>query len=234
MRDFIYRKFIHRLLQINDTPESIALGTAVGLFLAMTPTVGIQMILMIIVGTVIRANRLAGIIMVYISNPFTLIPIYWADYWIGAKLLGKELMAHSDFEDAFEGFILQLDSVGLWQASTGLAETLGWGIVMPMFLGGAVFGLVLGIPTYPLTLRMVRGHHRRKEHRKALLALREVRRREREDEEPHREELQHEEPGASEPDVAAPVGSRSSRPRSGTKEGNRNQKARNDACENPG
>ncbi len=56
---FFYRRFIQRILQINDTPESIALGTAVGIWLAMTPTVGIQMILMILIGTVLvwRVDR---------------------------------------------------------------------------------------------------------------------------------------------------------------------------------
>ena len=68
---------LHRILQLQGSAHSIALGTAIGLFVAMTPTVGLQMIIILIISLLIPANRLAGFIMVYISNPLTMVPIYW-------------------------------------------------------------------------------------------------------------------------------------------------------------
>ncbi len=171
---FLYRKIVHRLLQINDTPESIALGAAVGMWLAFTPTVGIQMILMIIIGTVIRANRLAGVIMVYISNPLTLLPIYWSDYYVGAVVLGRELRDRSWFISTCERFLEQVESAGPWHASVEFLQTQGE-IAWPMAVGGAVIGLVLALPTYPITLRLVRAHQRRKLHRQSLQTLRAIR-----------------------------------------------------------
>lgn len=184
---FLYRKIVRRLLQINDTPESIALGASVGMFIAMTPTVGLQMLIMIIVGTVIRANRLAGCVMVYISNPFTLIPIYWLDYWVGSKVLGLELVSRQRFTQQLESYLASIDSeklahgffVGLWNATTEFFEVQWDSIVWPSLVGGSLLGLVCAIPVYPLTLRGLRAHQRRRAHRQSLARLRDVLREER-------------------------------------------------------
>ena len=181
MRAFIYRNFIHPILKINDTAESIALGTAMGLVIAMTPTVGIQMVLVIILGTIVRANRFAGIVMVYLSNPFTMIPIYWLDYWVGAQVMGIPRISKETFEASFTTFGDILGDGGIWAALSFLME-LKLQIVVPMFLGGTLVGLLLAAPAYPLTLGIVRAHQRRKSHKKALQRLRELRRQEREQE----------------------------------------------------
>ena len=75
------------------TNAIVAGGVAMGIIIAMTPTVGIQMILVVIIHTIIRVNRLAGIIMVYISNPLTLIPIYWLDYVVGSIALNRKFIS---------------------------------------------------------------------------------------------------------------------------------------------
>ena len=67
--------FWRKLLQLDDTPESIALGAAVGMFVAWTPTVGIQMVVVILLALVIPMNRLAALIVIYISHPLTMIPM---------------------------------------------------------------------------------------------------------------------------------------------------------------
>ena len=178
-----YRQLLHKLLHINDTPESIALGVAFGAFVAMTPTVGIQIVIVLVCSVVIRANRLAGLVMIYISNPVTMIPIYWVDYIVGARALRMEVVSRADFEQHFTLFTDKLDtdfwgSFGaLWEGLLGL----GWEITVPMFTGGVLLGLLVGLPCYPLTLRGVRAHQRRKAHRQALQALRNLRRLEREE-----------------------------------------------------
>ena len=101
-------RFVKRFLHINDTPESIALGAAVGMFIGMTPTVGFQMLIMIVVGTVIRANRIAGVAMVYVSNPFTVLPIYWLDYLVGSTLLRWDTLTYAMFEETCQEFMDQL------------------------------------------------------------------------------------------------------------------------------
>ena len=67
------RSLLRHILMLDDTPHSIALGTAIGMFIGMTPTVGIQMILVIVFAFLVKPlftfNRIAALITVYISNP---------------------------------------------------------------------------------------------------------------------------------------------------------------------
>src|SRR5437867_5606952 len=86
------------ILMLDDTPHSIALGTAIGLFIAWTPTVGIHMILVVALALLLRANKVAGLIAVYISNPITLVPMYWIEYKLGAVVVDK----HITYEDVRE------------------------------------------------------------------------------------------------------------------------------------
>jgi len=157
---WIYRRFLAPVLRINDTPRALALGVALGVFIAMTPTVGVQMLLVVVIHTLVGANRLAGIVMVYISNPFTLVPIYWLDYVVGSFLLGRELCSYADFS-AHVGSVARL--AGRWEfwAATKELFSLGGDLAIPTFLGGIVVGLILAVPAYPLMLGAVRRHRRR-------------------------------------------------------------------------
>ena len=69
------RQWLRALLMLDDTPHHIALGTALGVFIAFTPTVGIQMILVLLLAMLVRPffrfNNVAGLIAVYITNPVT-------------------------------------------------------------------------------------------------------------------------------------------------------------------
>lgn len=175
---YLHRKFTRRILQINDTPESIAMGTAIGVFIAMTPTVGVQMILILIINTLVRANRIAGLVMVYLSNPFTMIPLYWLDYQVGTRVLGLAPVTHDRFESIFDSFLEDIRANEWWGAFKDFA-TVNFEIFMPMLTGGVLLGVLLATPVYPITLRLVRGHQRRRSHKQALLKLREIRREER-------------------------------------------------------
>ncbi len=184
---YLYKKLIRRILHINDTPEAIALGTALGVFLAMTPTIGIQMLLVIIFGTMIGANRLAGIVMVYISNPFTMIPIYWFDYWLGSRILGVQSITREAFEATLQGSIDHLKALELWAAFKALA-VVNFQVLLPTTIGGVVVGLLLAVPAYPITLRAVRAAQRLRAHKLALKNMREARKLEQSASRPRKEE----------------------------------------------
>ncbi len=175
-----YKKWFRRVLHIKDTPESIALGVTLGTLIAITPTVGIQMLLVILFGTLIGANRLAGIVMVYISNPFTLIPIYWLDYAVGTRLLGMQPIAREAFETAVLGSVDRLMKLEVW-AAVQMLWTGNTQILWPTLVGGTLLGFLVAIPVYPITLRAVRAAQRLRAHKLALQQLRAARRREREE-----------------------------------------------------
>ena len=148
---------LKRLLQLHGSPESIALGTAFGLFIGMTPTVGIQMIIILVVSLVIPIHRMAGLLTVYISNPLTVIPIYWLDYWVGLQCLARKGKSFDEFKSFWHQMEseAQANAEGWYQVGLELLRSIGNDVLGPLFLGGALVGLVVALPAYPLTLRMV-------------------------------------------------------------------------------
>lgn len=56
---------------------STARGIAIGLFIGLTPTVGIQIILMLLTCRFFRANFLAAFAVSWVSNPLTMAPLYY-------------------------------------------------------------------------------------------------------------------------------------------------------------
>ncbi len=143
------RQWLRAILQLKDTPHSIALGTAIGIFIGLTPTFGIQMLLVIAVACLtqpfFRFNRFAALVAVYISNPFTMIPIYWMNYRIGAIFTRTEI-TWSEFVDLFQ----YSSYTEWWSTFSNVFYTLG----TPLIVGSLLVATFLSLPTYPLMLRL--------------------------------------------------------------------------------
>ena len=138
------RTLLRAILMLDDTAHSIALGTAVGMFIGMTPTVGIQMILVVVFSFVVspffRFNRTAALITVYISNPITVAPIYWFNYKVGT-LIFEGHAAYDVFARA-----VRFDSFAeWWQAIQVLFGEIG----PPLIFGSLVVAIVSSALTYP-------------------------------------------------------------------------------------
>ncbi|MFN3531727.1 MAG: DUF2062 domain-containing protein [Candidatus Brocadia sp.] len=70
------------------TKTSIACGLAVGVFVALTPTMGVQMFLAVIVAYFLQVNIPAAVAACWITNPFTAPIIYTLQYKLGIWLSG--------------------------------------------------------------------------------------------------------------------------------------------------
>ena len=150
-----FRQMYRKLLQLDDTPHSIALGAALGMFITFTPTVGIQVLIVLILSMVVRFNRFAAIVLIYLSNPVTIIPIYYADYVIGLFVQGESGLSLEEFGLLWDQSVITAGEVGFWGATQVLFKSLGTDVIIPMFIGGGVLGGFVGVVTYPLTLSWV-------------------------------------------------------------------------------
>ncbi|MFN0198655.1 MAG: DUF2062 domain-containing protein [Planctomycetaceae bacterium] len=149
------RMLLRTILQLDDTPHSIALGTTVGMWIGMTPTVGIQMALVMIVVFLTRPffrfNVMAAIVTVYISNPITMIPLYWFHYKVGTLFMeGTVTREH------FTSIMQSEQITDSWWAVWNLMVALGW----PMILGSLVVATVCSIATYPSMWFLIRWFRR--------------------------------------------------------------------------
>lgn len=136
------RFFIYRVLHVDDTPHRIALGVALGIFVTWTPTIGLQMGLVVLLAWLCRANKLVGLPFVWISNPATAGFIYYPNYLIGKWILGSDTHAPNFWSAmTFSGNIIE--KIQTWWAET-------YKVFGPLWIGSLIVGLILGIISYAL------------------------------------------------------------------------------------
>ena len=107
------------------------------MWIAFLPVVGLQMLIVFFVALGVRANLPLIVALQWISNPFTVAPIYFADYEIGLSLLGLLAIDYPRNEiltAEYDWSNFELTSIGT------LLDTFP-----PMFLGGSVLGIALGV-----------------------------------------------------------------------------------------
>jgi uncharacterized protein (DUF2062 family) len=74
-------------MHIDET--TLARGIAVGLFIGMTPTVGIQTAMMLVAAFAFRANFFAAFVVSNVSNPLTMAPLYYGWNQLGHWLIDR-------------------------------------------------------------------------------------------------------------------------------------------------
>jgi uncharacterized protein (DUF2062 family) len=84
---------------LNIDEYSLARGTALGLFISLTPTVGIQTLLMIIGSLIFRANFPLAFVVSFVSNPLTVAPLYYGFSRLGELLLALLPIARTPAAD---------------------------------------------------------------------------------------------------------------------------------------
>jgi hypothetical protein len=120
--------------------HSVAKAFMIGLFWMAIPMPS-QMVAAAFSAILLRANLALSIALVWISNPFTMAPIFYFNYRIGSYLLGLETKEKLHFELSWQWILHTLGD--LW---------------MPLFLGSGVVGLVLGVSAYFLINLLWRMH----------------------------------------------------------------------------
>ena len=177
----LWRLVQHRLItplkRGRHSPEFAARGVAVGLFVAMTPTVGIQMLLVLGLWALVKAIHrdwdfgvLLALLWTWVTNAFTLVPVYYLFFVTGQVMLG-----HIDDITGYASFSAHLkvaldQNVGwfqeIWVYLVTLVET--WGV--PMFLGSLPWAALSAWLGYVWSVRFVRRYQdmRRRQRAKKL------------------------------------------------------------------
>lgn len=91
--------------------KSVSLAFAVGLFCAWVP-VPFQMVLAAAAAILVHSNLPISVGLVWISNPFTMPPLFYFAYKLGAWMLGTPETVFS-FEPSFEW--IQTEMLSIWK-----------------------------------------------------------------------------------------------------------------------
>jgi hypothetical protein len=144
------------ILSAHDSSRAVASGAAIGVGIALTPTVGVQMPLAWVVATLFGANRVVAMALVWISNPITVLPIYYSEYLLGTRLLGYDAITSYD---QFARLWTDLAQYSYLDRVLHLSGSVGF----PLLAGSFLPALILGAISYPLSYWWVTRHRRRKE-----------------------------------------------------------------------
>lgn len=150
-----WKSCARRVLHAGDSPAKIAWGIAIGVLVAWTPTIGVQMIIAGSLAWLLRGNVAAAVAIVWISNPYTAIPIYYSNYLVGHYLVGGEWLDWSWFSE-----LLSPGNRSHWEYLQYTYQKLG-SIIGPMFVGSLVAGVPLAGLSFAAALLAVREHRRR-------------------------------------------------------------------------
>ncbi len=80
------RIFVGELWRIDE--RAISGGIALGLFIAFTPTVPLQMLLTAAFAILLRVNLPAALAACWVTNPITAVPIYALSFSLGRTIVG--------------------------------------------------------------------------------------------------------------------------------------------------
>jgi len=130
--------FQKRILRLEDSPDRIAKGFALGTFIGMTPFIGFQFVIAVFLARVLYWNKFAAGIAVFQTNVLTGAFVFGFNFLIGAELLGIE----QSFNLARNPELLSLSTI----FGSGLT-------VLAAFLIG---GFITGLPTAFLAYFLVR------------------------------------------------------------------------------
>lgn len=150
------------LLRTKQPPHHVARGVMVGVFWAMTPFFGIQMLL--VLATWLLTTRLLrwqfslvdGLAWVWVTNVFTILPFFYLFYITGAYILapaGHDIASYSQFSASWQDLRAQSES--------GFLDMLGWAAVLfgelgkAIAIGSALWAVTLAIVAYLLITELM-------------------------------------------------------------------------------
>lgn len=144
-----------RIMRMNATPYSVAMGMAVGIFAGFMPIVPLQTTLTVLLCLPLRGNPVVGFMGTWISNPFNWVPFYYFLYIVGRAMVPWDV---PDMQ--LEQFKVLLQTLDVREFASFGKDILECFKVM--ILAGAVLGIPASVATYFLTYKAVVRYRKRR------------------------------------------------------------------------
>jgi uncharacterized protein (DUF2062 family) len=143
---YYIRSFLQKLLGYERSPYKFALACSWGTYIAFSPFPGLHTLMALGISWLLGLSPAITVGMAYfVNNPWTLVPVYGADYAFGYWLLHTVLQIPS--------FYLQFPGTAflstLWDTHLGIAQPCIWSFL----IGGNILGVVAAVAIYPVMLR---------------------------------------------------------------------------------
>jgi hypothetical protein len=122
----------------------MATAFAIGVFIGMSPLLGVHTVLGLFAAWLFRLNRLITLVGVYVTNPWTIVPIYSFGTWFGARIMGIDnLLPAIDWS--------HITLIGFFKEFRPL--------LLPFLIGNTVIGIVSAVLSYVVVYTAAKKYH---------------------------------------------------------------------------
>lgn len=161
-------KLYVRIMAQKGSPDFVARGVAIGLFIGLLIPMSGQLIIAIPLAYLLHGSKLAASAATFITNPWTVVVIYPIQIYFGKMLLTLKMPDTQEIHQIYEAFMDAMSKVSFTSPSS-FGQILDLGVqelILPFFAAGAVMGIVGAAIGYFLTLRLVVRYRKLRQDRK--------------------------------------------------------------------
>jgi uncharacterized protein len=167
-----------KVLHVTDTPHRIAMGVAVGVFVAfgLAPFLGTHIVAALVLAAIFGGNKIAALASMWVHNPITMWPIIFGEYELGKHIMqlwskapkGGHLLL-KNFLDNWEdqGVFVYPFHLDFWHELSHVMVKIG----LEVGIGCLILGLVTAVLSYFASKEIVIEHRRKNPHRRYRLGV---------------------------------------------------------------
>ncbi len=139
---------------IKESPYRIALAFAIGVFMGVSPLLGLHYIGGVLLAMLFRLNKFVAIIGVSVNNPWTIVPISTFCVLVGTKLLGiKQVLPEVEWGSiSLTSIVMKFTSL---ENLISMIKEL-WPLLAAFFVGSFLICTIASIASYFIVLKMVK------------------------------------------------------------------------------
>jgi uncharacterized protein len=152
---YIYLKLIHT----NGTPHGIALGFAVGAFIAIFPSFGLGIFLVLLLAWLFKMNKASAVLGLFVFGLGFISPVWWALSFFIGKLFIRMDLSVAAFSQKMQALdLIKSDFPWINMALFKVSAPYLWAYL----LGNLILSSAAALLMYFLVLHLVNRHLRRK------------------------------------------------------------------------
>ncbi len=148
------RYYYNKAVREKGSPEYIARGWGIGMFIGFAVPFGLQLVVSIPLSFLLKGSKLGATVGTLATNHFTIFIIYPFQCWLGSRLLGSSL--------TFSEIHTQLDMV-IENQDYATLFSLGKTLIASFFIGGFLLAFISTPICYYVVKYLVIQYRRRQE-----------------------------------------------------------------------
>lgn len=160
----LFKYYYNKAVREKGTPEYIARGWAIGMFIGFAVPFGLQLMISVPLSFLLKGSKLGSMVGTLITNHFTIFIIYPFQCWLGSHLIGNPL--------SFADISSKLDKV-IKEQSYETLFGMGKDIIVAFFIGGFLLAFV-STPICYYTVKYLVIQYRRNKEKRRLKKLEEL------------------------------------------------------------